>query len=98
MKNQNETNLMNPSDTSTITTTTTSVAVTENAEQTIESQTVSAMEKLSLETANDLSAANKQERANSNEIQLPPQQENEMTGSLNFFTPNFDLFKFSNSH
>lgn len=73
---QNETNLINPSDTSN----TTSVVVSQSTEQTIELETVPAMEQLNLESTNDLNATNNQERTNTNEILIPQQQENEMTG------------------
>lgn len=79
-KDQNKTNLINPSDTSN--TSTTIVAPAQSTEQTIELQTVPAMEQLTLETTNDLSAGNSQERVNTNEILLPQPQENEMTGSF----------------
>lgn len=77
-KIQNETNLINPSDTST----TTSTVVSQSTEQTIELQTVPAMEQLTIESTNDLSAGNSHERVNTNEILLPQHHENEMTGLL----------------
>ncbi|XP_037036281.1 ensconsin isoform X8 [Bradysia coprophila] len=59
------------------------VVVAQITEQTIESEMVPAMDQLTLETTNnDLSAANSQERVNTNEILLPQQQENEMTASM----------------
>lgn len=75
INDQNETNLINPSDTSNATT----VVVSQSTEQTIDLRTVPAMEQLSLET-NDLSAGNNQESMNTNEISVPQQHENEMTG------------------
>lgn len=53
--------------------------MSQSTEQTIELQTVPAMEQLSLET-NDLNAGNNHERVNTNEISIPQQHENEMTG------------------
>lgn len=78
--NQNEANANSANDAST---TIHSVVVSsQSTEQTIESQMVPAMDKLTLEN-NDLSAASSQERVNTNEILLPQQpQENEMTASM----------------
>ncbi len=81
---QNETNSTHP-----LSDTTTSIVLSQSTEQTIDTQTVPAMEQLSLDTTNDLSAANSQERVNTNEILLPQQQqqqqqESEMTGSCTY--------------
>lgn len=76
-KIQNETTSMHPSDTPK----TTGTVGSQSIDQTIDLQTVPAMEQLTIETTNDLSAGNSQERVNTNEILVPQQQENEMTGS-----------------
>lgn len=80
-KQQNDANSISPvGDTSAAIT----ADVSHITEQTIELQTIPAMEQLTLETTNDLSAGNSapHERVHTNEILLPQQQENEMTGSV----------------